>query len=245
MTASIALVVLDTPVTVSGAALCQTLSVKYAGHAFAPVGNENNMVVADGVHVMIMNMGVPAPINMQVLASRASRYFSGAEAVLKRHKSHIVVAAIGQDRASLKAARAITAVAGALMQMYQSATALIWCENVTTARESALSLCANAFSDDLPLVLWIGFHPFQRDGKPGVLTLGLANFVGREIEMVGGASEIKQVVSNAFDISRYLLVNGPVLNDGNTMDIGLASMRVRHLNSKAFDGLPVLAIEAV
>ncbi len=203
------------------------------------------MIVADGVHVVIMNMGAPAPLNTQVLTARAIRYFPDVEAVLKRHKSHIVIAAMGQDNVPLKAARAVTAVAGALIQMHQGATALIWSENVTTTRDSVLSLSPDAFSDNLPLVLWIGFNPFQRDGKPGVLTLGLANFVEREIEMVGGAAQIGQVVSNALDISRYLLVNGPVLNDGNTMDIGPAKMRVRHLNSKAFNGLPVLASEAV
>ncbi len=42
-----------------------------------------------------------------------------------------------------------------------------------------------------------------------MLTLGLANFAEREIEMVGGAAQIGQVVSNALDVSRYLLVNEP------------------------------------
>jgi len=78
--------------------------------------------------------------------------------------------------------------------------------------------------------------------RVGVVTMGLKDFIGREIELEGPASQLKSVLTTASDLVAYLLQDGIRVRDGDTIGASATErIPVRLLDSRRFQGLPVFA----
>jgi hypothetical protein len=87
-------------------------------------------------------------------------------------------------------------------------------------------------------------HPFQDEGssRVGVITMGLRNFIGREVQLEGPATQIETVLTSARGLVTYLLQDGVKLRDGDTIgESATERIPVRLLKSRRFEGLPVIA----
>jgi hypothetical protein len=146
----------------------------------------------------------------------------------------------------LRIARVITAVVGALVATHAQCTAVLWDLTVVNSRRIFAELSCSAFAPypDLPSGLWISMHPFQDEGssRVGVITMGLRNFIGREVQLEGPATQIETVLTSARGLVTYLLQDGVKLRDGDTIgESATERIPVRLLKSRRFEGLPVIA----
>src|SRR5262249_16705532 len=105
-----------------------------------------------------------------------------------------------------------------------------------------LSRSAFAPYPDFPSGLWVSMHPFQDpDSLVGVLTMGLSNFIGREIELEGEASQLEALLTTAHGVATYLLQDGVELRDGDTVGASATErIPIRFMESRRFEGLPLL-----
>jgi hypothetical protein len=104
-----------------------------------------------------------------------------------------------------------------------------------------LSRLAFAPHPDFPTALWVSIHPFRDSAsRVGVVTTGLKDFIGREIELDGPAAQLEFVLTTARGLVAYLLQDGVTMRDGDTIGESASErIPVRLLDSRRFQGLPV------
>jgi len=72
--------------------------------------------------------------------------------------------------------------------------------------------------------------------------MGLSNFIGREIELEGQASQLETLLTTARGLVTYLLQDGMELRDGDTVGASTTDrIPVRFMESRRFASLPVIA----
>jgi len=198
----------------------------------------------DGVTIAVMAVETAMPDGWQVLAQRAAAYWSDATAALGRHKAHLIVSAVGAYGDRLKVARCITALLGAIVVAVPNCLGVLWDSVVAHPARNYEKFGLDAFAPfpDMPVSLWVSFHPFQEPGITGAVTMGLQRFVDREIEFVAPGKDAVTVLNRMQGLVVYLLQNGAVLGDGDTIGVSVTEhIKVRHLTSQRFSGLPVYA----
>jgi hypothetical protein len=136
---------------------------------------------------------------------------------------------MGEQSDSFRGIRVLTAVAGAITVLYPDQAAA-WPE---------LSALSFASYPNLPISLWVSQHSFsdEKTGGVGVLTQGLAAFVGRELELVATGLDLKTLLDRAFGLTTYLVQNGSVLKDGSMF--GTSETERIAVNLRVSSRLPV------
>ncbi|TDX60940.1 uncharacterized protein DUF4261 [Methylosinus sp. sav-2] len=208
-------------------------------------GEHDPLLLCDGGVVAIMSVMSPLPRDEGLLA-RASAIWVNSSQEFDRQRTHLIVSVMESKKDRLAVARVITAVVGGLLATTPGCLGVVWGSKLANPAARWLQMSEAAFAPypDFPTALWIGFHPFQdeRTGGVGVLTQGLANFVGRELELVGPVSAFKSVLERAHGLATYLVQNGLVLEDGSTFGVSETErIVVRLCMSERFPGLAVIA----
>jgi hypothetical protein len=152
---------------------------------------------------------------------------------VKQHRSFLQVTMTGgaedpvRRRLTLTAVTAIAAKQPGVMAVYwQDASLVIFPPAfVATAEEIT--------PQSPPLYLWVDLRAFRNeDGTTGLFTIGLAALGHMEIEIPRIKMEIGELREWLVEIMRYLLENGPVLMDGQTIGMSAEQqIRIRHCPS--------------
>ena len=243
-----AFVLLDEPTKLDTSRIRKSLTARHPG---VPVSIPEDrgpvaaivLKCADSV-VAVMDIAAPLPDGWQQVAHRAATHWPEAAATCARHRAHLVVSVMGESEDRVQTARVVTAVVGAIVATHASCSAVLlnWVAN-SSQTFAELSRSAFAPYPDLPTALWISMHPFRDSAsRVGVVTMGLKNFVGREVELEGPASQLKSVLATARGLLAYLLQSGTIVRDGDTIGVSTAErIPVHLLDSERFKGLPVFA----
>jgi hypothetical protein len=244
------MLLLAQPLTIDSQLLFKTLCSRYKkSDGTEPlVSVANAMVSFAGIIIAIPTLPQALPDGWRELASpgRTPHWPTALEACAP-HRAHMVLSIMGEQPNMLQATRVLTAVAGAIAALYpDQVLAGLWGAKTLNSREvwEKLSVLSFVPYPKLPNSLWVSQHPFkdEKTGGPGVLTLGLDRFVGRELELVGQGSDLKSLLDRAFGLTAYLIQNGAVLKDGSTFGISENErIAVTLKDSDRFSGLPVIA----
>src|ERR1700754_4176094 len=109
------------------------------------------------------------------------------DAVFDRHEAHILVSVVlGDGFSRVQLARAVRAAIGAVIDSQPACAAVLWDKAIIHSAAEAAEISRSAFEEDLFCgQLWIFMDPFEDEttATVGVITVGLRNFIGREIEM--------------------------------------------------------------
>lgn len=244
----IALALLDQPVALDSQRVHSMLTERHAGVSFDVQSDATTavlMIRVGEVVVTVMHVDLPIPEGWEPAARRATVYWSEAPAAFARHRAHLVVSALSNGNDRLQSARCITAVVGALAEIYPECTAVLWDSLVAHQAQTYNEVARAAFLPypNVPFSLWINFQPFQDNAETvGVLTLGLRLFIGREIEFDGPRAQLKAILEKVEGLTGYLLQPAVSLRDGNTIGVSETErITVRHAESKRFHGIPILA----
>lgn len=233
----------DRPVTTS--ALTDQLQSKYKfpfklveGNA-APSEGEAFLLEFDGqlFSVMYINSKVP-PGTLDEAVAKA-RFWPQAQAAVDAHKAHYIIANLnaGAQLAEQRSAAAFLTLICAAVCDLTPASALNWTNAQTLLPAQSAASVAGELQEngEWPTTLWINNllfgDPPARDGqrKIGLITQGLRNFIGRELEFVPSPLEMQTLLARSINLSDYLISNGPVLADGDSVGVTETErIRVKH-----------------
>lgn len=244
----LAFVLLDSPVTPDMSAVADVLRARHPDLTTTPDDPREQHVQASSPLIrcgneLIAVMSMPAPIPEDAgLWARAATTWPESKTVAARHRGHLIVSMLGKNERPLVAARVTTAVTGALIAAMPECCGVVWAGRVARPSGLWLESSSRAFAPfpDYPFTLWVDILPFQSDGRVGAITVGLSNFVGREIEFRSAKLNLSALIDKVAGLSAYLIEHGNVVKDGDTIGASATErIKVRHRNSEVFGDLPV------
>jgi hypothetical protein len=142
-------------------------------------------------------------------------YWRGACEATAEHRAHVLVSVSGTTLNKLDASLLQTEVVASLMDA--NAIASYWGASLQP-KDAFLRLSANLKRDAPPAWLWVNFRVSQ-DVSSGfsVSTQGMEAFDLREIEAKDVNRPGRDVFTLLMGTAQYLLANGPVIRDGDTI----------------------------
>lgn len=176
---------------------------------------------------------VPVPLPKEELEQACAMSVAWPEAleVLADHKAHLICTVAGP--VTKKAAAMFLTALVAAIGTESPATGVYWGGATLVHSPEMFVGEAESMSDEvLPLYLWIQFPLIQSAEKTSLRTEGMASLGFMEIEIVNSSKSPEDVISFAYNICHYLLDNGPVLKDGETIGMSeTEKIRVSHRTS--------------
>ena len=207
-----------------------------------PVGEDAGMpagaalVVEIGKTIVtVMYMDQPMLPGALDEAVAKDRMMPNAAEVVAGHKAHYTISHLEPNEQfadARQAAIAMTRVCAALCQL-TPVLCVHWAAAQTIAPAANVREAASVLSEgEWPLFMWSNFLPYagkddaSGQRRVGMLTQGLAPFVGREIEFAPAPMPPEQVFDRVINLSSYLMARGAVLGEGNTVGVS-ESERIR------------------
>ena len=153
---------------------------------------------------------------------------------VKRHRSFLLITMTGgaadpvRRRLTLTAVTALAAKQAGVMAVYWGDARLVIFPPLFVGMAEEINTPQSP-----PLYLWVDLRAFRNeDGTTGLFTTGLAPLGHMEIEIPSIKMEIGELREWLLEIMCYLLENGPVLMDGQTIGMSAEQqIRIRHCPS--------------
>ena len=140
---------------------------------------------------MLEYFDVPLPPLWPSEIERAKRArWPEVEPVFDRHKAHIMVSVVlGEEFSRVQLARAVSAAVGAVIDSQPACSAVLWDKTmIHSAAEAAdisrVGIRGRSLRRHSSGSTWIRSKTRERP-RSGVITVGIEEFIGREIEMEG------------------------------------------------------------
>jgi hypothetical protein len=153
---------------------------------------------------------------------------------LKKHRSHLLVTMMGGAMDRVRRRLMLTAVT-ALAARQAGVMAVYWPEATLVLFPPLFVNMAEEINtpEVPPLYLWVDLRAFRNeDGTTGLFTTGLARLGHMEIEIPSIEMEPGELREWLLNIMYYLLENGPVLQDGQTIGMSAEQkIQIRHCPS--------------
>jgi len=188
----------------------------------AEVGKENIVTVMRGRSTVGFLAHVPVPIPNHEAEENADQNFlwpNGRDEAAE-HRSHVIVTNIGAgDQTPIQSAIAVSRLALAALKLFDGIGVYWGNASVCNSRDVFETFCEDISEEHVPVPVWLRFQAVRvPEDEIGLYTLGMRQFGLMEIE-VDRCKKMKwqdlfEFVSN---IAHYLIQNGPVIADGNTV----------------------------
>jgi hypothetical protein len=249
MTQPIAFVLLQNPVTPNLEALVAVLRQRHPEQSWdLPVkdtATQNNFILCGKQFVVVMAVDAPVP-NDDNLWARSALTWPAAREAANRHRAHFVVSLMGANSTDFEHARVVTAVTGGLLSMTHGVCAVIMAAKVARSPEIWAQMSQKSFAPlpDCPFMLWVDIAPFRSGQSIGAHTVGLSDFVGREIEFDVPGMDYQTVINRVAGLASYLIELGDVIKDGHTIGVSESNRIKVHHGVSRFNGAPVLQVGA-
>jgi len=164
----------------------------------------------------------PAPIPWAELEGpcKSAWYWPEAAGSLRDHAAHVAVVLLPQGEDRITAALVLTNLVAAVAAS-ANAAGVFWASGgLVHAPEAFISYCQEPGGEYLPLNLWIDFSLMRNDdGTCSLFTTGMEEFDLMEIEVHNSREEPELLLEGAFKMAHYLLENGPIVEDGETVEL--------------------------
>lgn len=165
---------------------------------------------------------MPTPIPWSDLEGPCSTawYWPEAKDMMKKHEAHIVLSIMSDNPEKSVLDRVITLTRlTASVAKATNALGIYWGSGtLVQSPEYFINECIELDPNYLPLDLWIDFRVEQQPGdKYNIITTGMDAFGHMEIEIINSSQPPFDSFEFAFNVGNYLLKNGPVINDGDTI----------------------------
>ena len=263
----VAILPLSRPASVSAAELISKVKERFPGlrwnmgeipeiaaHSVEPAMRNERAVwlKIDGLVLMIVPVDSPVPPGTLEDAAVHNPAWLGARNELSKHRAHIVVGLPARPPThggKLKAAACLTLVSAALA-LSVDALGVYWLPSEMVIPVGTFVKDADRLLTGRPPVeTWVRLS-FARAptalGKTGTacVTMGLFLFVGREIELRPTLLEPPQIAARLLSLIAYLIKNGQILKDGESVGRGAAEViRVRLMERGEWSEVPIVQLE--
>jgi hypothetical protein len=178
---------------------------------------------------------IPARIPWEELEGpcETSPFWENATKEMKEHKAHLIVTASPREEDSVAGARLLTKAVAAVLKT-NGVIGVYWgAGTLVNSSETFLEHSAQMSAECLPLYLWIDFRVVpDEENTLTLFTTGMEALGFMEIEMVQSQAEPEEAVDLAFNFAHYLLENGPVLKDGDSIGMSETQhVQIQHMPS--------------
>ena len=244
-------VLLDAPTELSETRISEALAARYPDVPVDVGGDETGVLLNfSGVMILVGYFDVPLLPLWPDEIERAKRVrWPEVDQVFGRHKAHIMISVVlGDGFSRVRLAHAVSAAIGAVIDAHPACSAVFWDKTLIHSAEEAAEFSRAAFeADPYCGTLWIDLDPFedQRTSTSGVITVGLRNFIGREIEMEGREEDWELLQQTAGNLALYFLHDGVEVKDGETFsnpDYEDVKIPMHFRDSPRYEGVPVIAV---
>lgn len=232
----IAFVLSDSHIDVDAATLAQRVRSQFGVERVEPLAPSDGIaeIKIDGVTVMIAPMGVAYPASdLDSLPSISVRGWRSGRPPDFANKDHAILTVVGEDNKK-KAAAALTVAAAALCDP-ATCVGVMWASSEEFVHPSLIASAAKeAFGKAPPTTLWINTLPYETKDGFGLTTQGLSTFIGRELHFLPHREyTLEDLLVFSIDVSDYLLENGGVIRNGDTLDFSdTSNLRARWIDEK-------------
>jgi hypothetical protein len=152
------------------------------------------------------------------LAILTAWYWPEASQAVDQNRGFAMVALANVPLDPLEKTILLTKLAAALAKTCDS-LAVFWpAANLVHNPEAFFDSATVLREDAYPIELWVGFHAEREpDDTVSFFTRGMMNFGLPEIEVYNSSRDLQFIYEHVYNIAHFLLENGPVIKDGETV----------------------------
>ena len=176
--------------------------------------------IGESCYVILTLISAPIPWSDLEGPCATSWLWKNAAEVLKPHRSHLLITVMFEDdRSQIDKSNLLTQVTAAILQTCDAALGVYWCNATLVVqpkvfREFAVEILPEA----PPIHIWVDFRiGGNAQGKMSGFTKGLQELGHLEIETENSAESAGELRERFEGLIYYLLENGPVISDGDTL----------------------------
>jgi len=168
--------------------------------------------------VVLADMCTPMPWSDLGQVCEWSMMWEHPEVVLRNHATHFIVT-VNTGDGPIEQSRFLTEVCASLLASCPQALGVLWINaSMLIPRELFLSSSYEARLDKLPMHLWVNCHVgVNEQGKHCGSTIGLGQLGHMDIETSDSPEPLADLYERLAGLAQYLLDNGPVIQDGDTV----------------------------
>lgn len=189
------------------------------------------------VDVILGEMPAPIPWSDLEGPCATSVLWRDAETEVKAHGKHWIVT-LRSELEPIERAELLTKVTAAVLSACAGAIGVYWGDaTLVVPKPVFVDFAREVLPHELPLHVWIDYRVGRNpDGSTGGFTYGMHAFGHMELETVDSPEPPSAVHDRLLAITRYLLTEGPVIRDGDTVG-GDAKEKIRVVHSDSAFGL--------
>jgi hypothetical protein len=199
----------------------QTVSEIFGPDVTCDAQDGRCVVIMRGEQMIGVLAHMPAPIPEGEAEHHADGNFLWPEGkeIASQHRSHVIVTTMGgQEEPPVDAALTLTRLALVGLRLFDGLGVYWGNASVSNSREAFENFCEDLSEDSLPVPMWLRFQLVKaEEDEFGIYTLGMQQFGLMDIEVDQSTMEIGDLFSFVSNIAHYLIKNGPVIGDGNTV----------------------------
>lgn len=222
MAISLSMVALGKDARISGRAICDAWRTRWP-RAAPPTGMEKKESTFS-FHVdehLIAFALMPAPIpGMTDGEQPAARtpFWPNAATDLRQHERHIIVTVVGGAN-PIDEMRVLTQATAALIDSCQDVVGVYWpSSDLLFPAKPFCDIACRFLPDSFALPIWINFRLAKNaDGSSAGFTHGLSALGHKEFETSNSTESPKELRDRLLGLVGYVLENGPIIKDGNTI----------------------------
>jgi hypothetical protein len=172
----------------------------------------------DQYHIKIIH--VPSAIPQEALEYpiKTAYYWKGARTIMTGHKSHYVVAVSSKKASVIEKYLILTKIVFSLGQYFDT-VGIYWNPSYQIFKpQHYFSFSSLIHENKFPVPIWIKVVADKNDdGSYNLYTEGMENFNQREMEIINYKGSFSEGLFSLLDLADYLLINGPIVKDGDTV----------------------------
>jgi hypothetical protein len=194
----------------------QNISEDTVPHSFGS-GKDSISFDVDGISVVLAPISVPIPSEDYHESAASSVLWPNAESALNTHKAHTILTVSG-ERSRVDLSTILTQVTATVLSTCRSSLGVFWCNSVKFIRKDiAIAIAEEVMPVEPPMDLWVDLNVCYADGSSKGYTKGLDELDLMDFEVLSAPLSKKELYQRLLDYSYYLVDNGLVIKDGNTI----------------------------
>jgi hypothetical protein len=221
---------------------------------FASPRNPGSLALfsVNGTLLTAMFVGASLPFEEWDFAAKQNLVWPEARKMMEGHRAHIVIAPLNAATTFIdlkKQAQTVTAVAITMASLTPTVAAIWATGQAITKVQDFINAAPSVDKGEPAAPIWIGMligrgsKTDQGEVTIGAMTTGLEPFIGREIDFEPTPVPMLTVAHRLVGVMQYLLTQGPVLKDGDSIGISPTErIRAKHLAETVRLGVPVLKL---
>lgn len=189
-----------------------------------------------GEVVMIALMRAPIPWSDLEGPCETSWLWKDAAKELRKHTSHLIVTILSKSD-PIEQSKLLTQVCSSILAVCEQAPGIYWSNATLLVPSKLFQEFAQTFlPTGLPVLIWVDVRAGKRDnGKTAGFTSGMSALGHMELETETSTESPGELRQRFLSLAEYLLENGPVIKDGDTIGED-ANERIRVVYSKSAFG---------